>query len=163
MKKKFNKNSQVGSDEGGGNTLKVLDPASVLNVSAYYYICVLILFRMRLHYFMCPHTTISVSRRHITQYACSYYYICVFILLYVSAYYYICVLMCPHASIQPASYSICVLITLCVLILLCMCPHATIRVIICVLILLYMCHHATGAVSRRQALAQRPVGTRRCV
>jgi hypothetical protein len=85
-KKNQKKKSQVGSDEGGGNTLKVLDPASVLHVSAYYYICVLILFLMRLHYFMCPHTTISVSRRHITPYASSYYYICVLILLHVSSY-----------------------------------------------------------------------------
>ena len=92
---------------------------TIIYVSSYCYICVLILLYMCPHtaicvlilLFACPHTTIQVS---------SYYYICVRILLHMcplSSYYYICVLilvcMCPRTTIYVSSYYyICVLILL---------------------------------------------------
>ncbi len=60
-------------------------PHTAINVSSYYYICVLIL----LH--MCPHTTICVS---------SYYYMCPHTTINVSSYYY----LYPHTTINVSSY-----------------------------------------------------------
>jgi hypothetical protein len=57
----------------------------LLHMSAYYYICDLILLYMRPHISMSPHTTMCP---HTTTYVSSHYYIFVLILLY----------MCPHTT-----------------------------------------------------------------
>jgi hypothetical protein len=86
-------------------------PKRLLYVSAYYYICVLLLI------YMCPHTTrrsathrsmsplpeTPTIRVGILLYVSSCYYICVRILLYVSSYYYIRVLLLIYVSSYHAA------------------------------------------------------------
>jgi len=83
------------------HTMRILHvcPHTTIYVSAYYYMCVLILLCM------CPHTTTCVS---------SYCYMCVLMILSV----------CPHTAIRD----LCVRILLCVSSYCYMCPHDTICV-----------------------------------
>jgi hypothetical protein len=71
-------------------------PDTTIYVSAYYYICVLILL------YMCSHTTIYVS---LLLCMCPHY-MCPHATIHVSAYYYTCVrillCMCPHLAIHAA-------------------------------------------------------------
>jgi hypothetical protein len=101
------------SDAGGA---RAGSGSTSVYVSAYHYICVLMLL------YACPHTTMYVS---------SYYYVCVLMLLYVSSYSYVCVLIVLYNV-----FSCCCMR---VLILQCLCPHATMYVAL----YCYICHHIT--------------------
>jgi hypothetical protein len=111
-------------------------------VSAYYYMCVLIL----LYTTMCPYTTLLCDDPQVCVRILLYYYMCVLILLYTTMcpyttllcddpqvcvrillYYYICVLIRLYTTMCPYTTLLCDDPQVCVRILLCVCPYTTIH------------------------------------